>query len=106
MARLRKNDQVIVKTGKDRGKVGRVTQVLEGGQRVIIEKVNVVKRHTRPTQKNPQGGITEKESSVHASNVMLLDPKSGAATRVKYQRQSDGKKIRIAAKSGEAIEAK
>lgn len=106
MARIRKNDQVMVITGKDRGKVGRVIQMLAERDRVIVEKVNVVKRHTKPTQKNPQGGIVEKELSIHLSNVMLLDPKSGERTRVGSKKSGDGKKVRISKKSGEAIGAK
>ena len=106
MPKVRKNDQVIVISGKDRGKIGRVTQLVPGGKRIIVEKVNLVKRHTKPTQKNPQGGIVEKELSIHASNVMLVDPKSGERTRVGYKRQDDGKKVRVSKKSGEVIEAK
>ena len=105
MAKIRKNDQVKVITGKDRGKVGRVIRILEEKNRVIVEKVNIVKRHTRPTQKNPQGGVVEKELSIHRSNVMVLDPKSGKGSRVGFKIQGD-KKIRIAKKSGEALEAK
>jgi large subunit ribosomal protein L24 len=96
----------MVITGKDRGKVGRVVQVVSDGERVIVEKVNVVKRHTKPTQKNPQGGIVEKELSIHLSNVMLLDPKSSERTRVGFKKMKDGSKVRISRKSGETIEAK
>jgi large subunit ribosomal protein L24 len=106
MSKIRKNDQVMVITGKDRGKVGRVVRVLVDKQRVIVEKVNLVKRHTKPTQKNPQGGIVEKELGIHLSNVMLLDPKSGEKTRVGYKVLGDGRKARVSKKSGEAIEAK
>jgi large subunit ribosomal protein L24 len=106
MARIRKNDQVMVITGKDRGKVGRVIHIVSDRDRVVVEKINVVKRHTKPTQKNPQGGIIEKEMSIHASNVMLLDPKSGERSRIAYKKTADGKKVRISKKSGEAIGAK
>jgi large subunit ribosomal protein L24 len=105
MAKIRKNDQVMVITGKDRGKVGRVIRILGDKNRVIVEKVNVVKRHTKPTQKNPQGGVVEKELSIHLSNVMVLDPKSGKGSRVGFKIQG-GDKIRIAKKSGEALAAK
>ncbi len=106
MARIRKNDQVMVTVGKDRGKVGRVLEILSERDRVVVEKVNVVKRHTRPTQKNPQGGIVEKEKSIHISNVMLLDPKSGQKTRVGFRKNDAGKKERFAKKSGQTLEAK
>ena len=106
MARIRKNDQVMVITGKDRGKTGRVIQILTDRDRVIVEKINVVKRHTKPTQKNPQGGIVEKEMGIHVSNVMLLDPKTGEKSRIGYKEMGDGKKVRISKKSGEAIGAK
>jgi large subunit ribosomal protein L24 len=106
MAKIRKNDQVMVITGKDRGKVGRVIRILGERNRVIVEKVNMVKRHTKPTQKNPQGGVVEKELSIHLSNVMILDPKSGKKSRVGFKIQKDGTKIRFSKKSGEALEAK
>lgn len=102
---IRKNDQVVVLAGKFRGKVGRVLKVLPEKNRVLVEKVALVKKHSKPTAKNRQGGITEKESSIHISNVMLLDPKSGKGTRVGFQ-VKDGKKVRVAKKSGEVIEAK
>ncbi len=106
MARIRKNDSVIVITGKDKGKVGRVIRVLPEEGRVYVEKVNVVKRHTRPSQKNPQGGIVEKEMSIHLSNVMPLDPKTGKGTRVGNKILADGSKVRVSKKSGETLEAK
>ena len=102
---IRKNDQVVVLAGKDRGKTGRVLKVLHEKDRVLVEKVGMVKRHSKPTAKNRAGGIAEKESSIHISNVMLLDPKSGKGTRVGFQTK-DGKKVRVAKKSGEVIEAK
>lgn len=102
MARVRKNDSVMVITGKDRGKIGKVLEVLKGGERVVVEKINTVKRHTKPTQKNPQGGIVEKELSIHASNVMPLDPKSGERTRVGYRVEGKNK-LRVSKKSGEVL---
>jgi large subunit ribosomal protein L24 len=106
MAKVRKNDQVMVIAGKDRGKVGRVVQVIPDRHRVIVEKVNLVKRHTKPTQKNPQGGVIEKEMSIHLSNVMILDPKSGERSRIGFKMLKDGQKVRISKKSGETLEAK
>jgi len=103
---VKKNDTVVVVSGNSRGKEGKVLKVFPETGRVIIEGVNVVKRHTRPSQKNPQGGVVQKEAPIHASNVMIKDPKSGEATRVGYARTTDavsGKKkvMRVAQKSGE-----
>jgi len=103
---LRKNDQVVVITGKDKGKIGRIMAVYPEKNRVLIEKVNLVKRHTKPNMKNRQGGIVEKEASVHASNVMLLDPKTSKGTRVRNQTDKGGKKVRIAVKSQHVFEQK
>ncbi|MGH7497046.1 MAG: 50S ribosomal protein L24 [bacterium] len=106
--RIRRNDQVIVISGDDRGKKGRVLKVLGEKQRVIVEGVNLIKRHTRPSQRNPQGGIVEKEAPIHASNVMLLDPRQGVPTRVGIQRirasdKNSRNRARVAKKSGEII---
>jgi len=97
MAHVRKGDLVVVMKGKDRGKRGKVLRVL--GQRVIVEKVNMIKRHSKPTQKNPQGGIVDKEGSVHMSNVQLFDEKTNKGTRTKIQTDGDTK-VRVAVKSG------
>ncbi|HCU23835.1 MAG TPA: 50S ribosomal protein L24 [Deltaproteobacteria bacterium] len=105
MAGIRKNDQVVVIAGRDKGKIGRVLRVFPGEDRVVVEKVSMVKRHTKPSAKNRQGGIIDKESSIHISNVMLLDPKSSERTRI-GSKMADGKKIRVARKSGQAIDAK
>ena|SRR5688572_29878835 len=102
---IRKNDQVMVITGRDKGKIGRVLRVLPKESRVVVEKVNLVKRHTKPSTKNRQGGILEKELSIHVSNVMLLDPKKAEPTRVGFKMQ-DGKKVRVSKKSKEVIEVK
>ena len=109
MARLqtpiRKNDQVIVRTGKDRGKRGRVIRVLADNSRVIVEGVNVIKRHTRPNpQKNVKGGIVEREASIHASNVMLVDPDTNEASRVGTKIMPDGRRVRISRKSGQVVD--
>ena len=105
MLRLRKNDEVIVISGKDKGAKGKILKVLAEKNAVIIEGVNRVKRHTKPTQKLPQGGIIEKELPVHVSKVMPIDPKSGKPTRIKIGKDKDGNKIRLAAKTGTSIES-
>ena len=97
MSHVRKGDTVIVISGSNKGKKGKVLRVL--GNRVVIEKVAMVKRHTRPTQKNPQGGIVDKEGSVHISNVQLFDDKTNKGTRTKNVVDGD-KKVRVGVKSG------
>jgi large subunit ribosomal protein L24 len=102
-ARIRKGDTVVVISGKDKGKKGKVTRVFREVDRVLVEGVNLVKRHTRPTPRNPSGGIIEREQAIHACKVMPVDPKTGAATRIRFKAVDGGKKIRIAAKSGDEI---
>jgi len=102
MAHVRKGDLVVVIAGKDKGKRGKVLRILKKTGRVVIERVMMVKRHTKPSQKNPQGGIVEKEGSVHLSNVMLLDPGSDKPTRVKVK--IEGGVRRRVGKSGAVIE--
>lgn len=101
-AKIKKGDTVKILAGKDKGKTGEVTQVLPREGRVIVAGVNVVKRHQRPTQTSP-GGIEEKNAPIHISNVALVDPKSGEATRVGFKTDGD-KKVRVAKKSGEVID--
>ena len=103
MERIRKGDMVVVITGKEKGKRGKVLRVILETGRVVIERVAMVKRHTKPTQKSPQGGIIEKEGSIHMSNVMPLDPGSDKPTRVKIK--IDGDTRRRVGKSGTTIEA-
>ena len=99
---IRKGDNVIVIAGADKGKTGKVLEVLKKEDRVIVEGRNIVSRSTKPSAKTPNGGIIQKEAPIHISNVSLIDPKSGKATRVAIKH--DGKKvIRIAKKSGEEI---
>ena len=101
---VRKNDQVVVISGKDRGKRGRVLEVYPGKGRALVEGVNIVQRHTKPNpQRNIKGGIASKEAPVHASNLMLIDPDGGLPTRVGYQVDQDGTKTRIARRSGSAL---
>jgi large subunit ribosomal protein L24 len=102
---IRKNDQVVVIAGRDKGKIGRVLRVFPSEGRLLVEKVNIVKRHTKPSMKNRQGGIVEKEAPLHVSNVMLLDPKKSERTRISFK-VVDGKKVRVSKKSQEIIEAK
>jgi len=98
---IRKNDQVVVRAGKDRGKRGRVLSVLPEKNRVIVEGVNLIKRHTRPNpQKNIKGGILERESAIHVSNVMLIDSDSNAPSRMGVSEQADGTKVRVRRKRG------
>lgn len=101
---VKKEDTVIVITGKDKGKKGRVIEAYPRQNRVLVEGVNLVKKHAKPSQANPQGGILSQEASIHVSNVMLIDPKSGKPTRVGYKVLENGKKVRVAKKSGEIID--
>ena len=100
--KIKKGDQVVVNTGRDKGRRGEVIEVQRTENRVLVQGCNIVKRHTRPTQTNP-GGIINKEAPLHISNVSLIDPDSGKATRVGYK-VKDGKKIRIARASGKALD--
>jgi len=106
--KVRKNDQVIVIAGNYKGKKGKVLKVFPKSQRIIVEGVNFIKRHTRPNQQNPQGGIVEKEAPIHVSNVMVICPKTGLPTRIGskviFDEQRQRKvKVRISKKSGEMI---
>lgn len=101
--RLKKNDTVRVITGEDRGKEGKILKVFPDKGRIIVEKVNLIKRHTRPSKSVPQGGIVEKEAPINATNVMLVCPKSGKPTRVGAEVLSDGSRARVSKKSGEMI---
>ena len=102
--KIKKGDKVVVLTGKDKGKSGEVLKVLPAESRVLVQGVNIVKRHTRPAMGNP-GGIIEKEASVHVSNVAHQDPKDRKPTRVGYRTLGDGRKVRFAKRSGEIIDA-
>ena len=103
MSNFRRNDQVIVIAGDDRGKSGRILKVLREESRLIVEKINFVKRHTKPRGQNRQGGILEKEAPVHISNVMHLCPKCQVGVRVTVKDASDGKRERHCARCGEMI---
>lgn len=102
LARLRKGDEVVVLSGKDKGKKGKILRLLVEDDKVIVEGVNLIKRHMRPTPKTPQGGILEREAPIYACKVMPIDPKTGKGTRVKIGKDDKDNKIRIG-KSGEVI---
>ncbi len=99
---IKKGDTVYVNAGNDKGKTGKVLSVDPAKQRVIVEGVNMVSKHTKPNAKQPQGGIIKQEAPIHVSNLNLIDPKSGKPTRVGFKVEGD-KKVRIAKKSGEEI---
>ncbi|MFV8829670.1 50S ribosomal protein L24 [Alkalihalobacterium sp. APHAB7] len=100
---VKKGDTVKVISGKDKGKQGVILEAFPKKDRVLVEGVNIVKKHAKPSQDNPQGGIVSKEAAIHVSNVMIIDPKTGEPTRIGYKVE-EGKKVRIAKKSGEALD--
>lgn len=102
-AKFKKGDTVTVLAGKDKGKRGEILRVLREESRLLVQGVNMVKRHTRPSQ-TTQGGIVEKEASIHVSNVSHIDPKSDEPTRVGFKLMEDGSKVRFAKHSGEVID--
>ena len=102
---LRKDDKVKIITGKDQGKIGKVLKVIRKADRILIENINIVKHHSKPTAKNRQGGILESESPIHWSNVMLMCNKCMMPVRIKMQRLDDGKKIRVCRKCNEIIDS-
>jgi large subunit ribosomal protein L24 len=103
LARIRTGDTVVVISGKDKGKTGKVLRIWAEDDKVLVEKINVVKKHAKPTQVS-EGGIVEREAPLHISKVMPVDPETGKGTRVKTRVESDGSKTRIAVKSGKALE--
>ncbi len=100
---IKKGDEVIVLAGEDKGQKGKVLKVLVEKERALVEGINLVSKSTKPSAKYPQGGIIKQEAPIHISNLSLIDPKSGKATRIAIKKTDDGKKIRIAKKSGEVI---
>jgi large subunit ribosomal protein L24 len=104
-SKIKKNDQVVIIAGRDKGKRGRVLEVAPSTGKIKVEGVGVIKRHQRANpQNNRGGGIIEKEAFINISNVQMIDPQSGKATRIKYQVEGDGSKIRVAAGSGQSLE--
>ena len=101
---IKKGDTVIVISGKDRGKKGKVLQVNRNTERVIVEKINMVTKHQKPTQRVQQGGLVHQEAPIHVSNVMIYDSKSKAGTRVKSRILENSKKVRVSVKSGETLD--
>ncbi len=101
--RVKKGDMVVVMAGNDRGKEGKVLKVYPDKNRIIVEKVNLIKRHTKASRDVPQGGILEKEGPINASNVMLVCPTTGRPTRIGMEILSDGSRTRVSKKSGEML---
>ena len=101
-AKIKKGDSVVVLSGKDKGRTGTVSQILPKDGKVVVEGVNIVARHRKPSQQNPQGGIDRFPAPMHISKVAVADPKTGKPTRVRFE-VKDGKKVRVAVKSGETI---
>ena len=99
---IRKGDTVFVNAGNDKGKTGKVLEVLREKDRVVVEGINMVSKHTKPNAQHPQGGIIKQEAPIHISNLNLLDPKTKTPTRIGYRMEGD-QKIRYAKKSGEEI---
>ena len=99
-----KGMNVRVISGNHKGKEGKVLYVIPKKDRIIVEGINIIKKHTRPTQENPKGGVVEKEGSIHISNLALPDPDGGEATRVGVRKLADGRKVRFARRSGEVID--
>lgn len=102
-AKIKKGDEVVVLSGKDKGRTGKVTQVLPKDGKVVVEGINVMARHRKPSQTNPQGGIDRVPAPMAIAKVAVADPKDGTPTRVRFE-ERDGKKVRIAVKSGETID--
>ena len=100
--KIRKGDTVVILSGKDKGRTGEVTKSMPKDSKVVVSGINVAIRHRKASQANPQGGLERREAPMHVSKVAVADPKSGKATRVRFETR-DGKKVRVAAKSGELI---
>ena len=101
-AKIRKGDEVVVLSGKDKGRTGTVQKVLPKDGKIVVEGINVATRHIKPSQTNPQGGIDRSPAPMHISKVALADPKDGKPARVRFE-EKDGKKVRVAVKSGEVV---
>lgn len=104
MERIKKGDNVVVVAGKNKGAKGQVLVVYPKADKCLVEQVNIVTKHVKPTQASPQGGRIQKEAPIHLSNVMIADPKTGEPTRVRINTLADGRRVRVAIKSGEQID--
>lgn len=104
MQRVKKDDNVVVVAGKDKGTRGKVLRVMPSDDKILVEGVNVITKHIKPSQRNPQGGRVKREAPIHISNVMLADPKDGKPTRVKIKTLESGERVRVASRSGEQID--
>ncbi len=104
--KFKKNDKVKVITGKDKGKISEIINFITKSNKVILNGVNLVKRHTKPSKLNPEGGIVQKEMPIHISNIMHIDPKTNSAVKIGFKFLEDGKKVRFLKKTGELIENK
>ena len=102
--KIRKGDTVVILSGKDKGRTGEVVKSMPKDGKVVVSGVNIATRHKKATQENPQGGLERREAPMHVSKVALIDPKDGKATRVRFETAKDGKKVRVAARSGEKID--
>ena len=102
--RLKTGDEVVVTAGRDEGKKGRILRMIPKENRAVVEGVNVVRRHQRPSPRDPNGGIIEKEATIHVSNLAMADPQDGRPTRVGFRFLEDGRKVRVAKRSGEVID--
>ncbi|EDM76425.1 50S ribosomal protein L24 [Plesiocystis pacifica SIR-1] len=105
MQKIRKGDSVVVITGKDKGKSGEVLRVLPSDNRVLVQGVNVITKHVKPTRQNQRGGLEKREAPIHISNVMIADPRDGEPTRVQIKTLEGGQKVRVAVRSGEQIDS-
>jgi len=103
-AKIKKGDRVVVTTGRDKGRTGEVRQVIPSESRAVVAGVNLVRRHTRPSAQNAEGGILTKEAPIHLSNLAIVDPKTGKPTRVGFKVLEDGRKVRVAKRSGDLID--
>jgi large subunit ribosomal protein L24 len=103
-AKIKKGDSVVVLSGKDKGRTGTVVRVLPKDGKVVVDGINVAARHRKPTQANPQGGIDRSPAPMAISKIAVADPKDGKPTRVRFETKKDGKKVRVAVKSGETID--
>ncbi len=102
--KIRKGDKVVVLSGKDKGRTGEVIRAMPRDMKVVVSGVNVAVRHRKASQANPQGGLERREAPLHVSKVAIADPKTGKPTRVRFETGKDGKKVRVAARSGEKID--